>query len=39
MRGPRRSKVNEGTLVEGKDERVIFEKLGVPWREPWERVC
>ena len=39
MRGPRRSKVNEGTLVEGRDERVIFEKLGVPWREPWERVC
>lgn len=39
MRGPGRSKVNEGTLVEGRDERVIFEKLGVPWREPWERVC
>ncbi|KAM3071395.1 hypothetical protein ACMFMG_008990 [Clarireedia jacksonii] len=32
-----RKKVTEGTLVEGRSERGIFEKLGVPWREPWER--
>lgn len=28
-----------GQLVEGRDERRIFEVLGVPWREPGERVC
>ncbi|KAF7951571.1 hypothetical protein EAE96_006875 [Botrytis aclada] len=33
-----RKKVTDGTLVEGRDERAIFEALGVPWREPWERV-
>lgn len=33
-----RKKVTEGTLVEGRDGRRIFEVLGVPWREPWERV-
>lgn len=33
-----RNKVTDGTLVEGRDERAIFEALGVPWREPWERV-
>ncbi|KAI9644722.1 hypothetical protein NHQ30_006748 [Ciborinia camelliae] len=33
-----RKKVTEGTLVEGRDERRIFEILGVPWREPRERV-
>ncbi|QSZ28679.1 hypothetical protein DSL72_003179 [Monilinia vaccinii-corymbosi] len=33
-----RKKVTEGTLVDGRDERRIFEVLGVPWREPEERV-
>jgi DNA polymerase IV len=33
-----RKKVTEGSLVEGREERRIFERLGVPWREPWERV-
>ncbi|KAJ8061037.1 hypothetical protein OCU04_010114 [Sclerotinia nivalis] len=33
-----RKKVTDGTLVEGRDEKRIFEVLGVPWREPWERV-
>ncbi|KAL9094292.1 MAG: hypothetical protein Q9165_003432 [Trypethelium subeluteriae] len=39
MRGPGRVKVTDGTLVEGRDERRIFEVLGVPWREPEERIC
>ncbi|KAJ4392544.1 hypothetical protein N0V91_011375 [Didymella pomorum] len=38
-RGKRGEKLNEGTLVEGKSERRIFEVLGVPWREPHERIC
>ncbi|TEY74208.1 hypothetical protein BOTCAL_0075g00100 [Botryotinia calthae] len=33
-----RKKVTDGTLVEGRDERAIFEALEVPWREPWERI-
>ncbi|KAF7546623.1 hypothetical protein G7Z17_g8302 [Cylindrodendrum hubeiense] len=39
MRGPQRAKVTEGELVEGRDERKIFEILGVKWREPHERWC
>ncbi|KAL8390672.1 hypothetical protein RB595_009651 [Gaeumannomyces hyphopodioides] len=39
MRGPNRSKVTAGELVEGRDERRIFEILGVKWREPHERWC
>jgi len=39
MRGPGRTKVTEGELVEGRDERRIFEILGVKWREPSERWC
>ncbi|KAL0466588.1 DNA polymerase [Neurospora intermedia] len=39
MRGRRRVKVTEGELVEGGDERRIFETLGVKWREPEERWC
>ena len=39
MRGPQRARLTQGTLVEGRDERKIFEALGVPWREPWERIC
>ncbi|KAH7080219.1 hypothetical protein BKA63DRAFT_238377 [Paraphoma chrysanthemicola] len=38
-RGKRGEKLNEGVLVEGRRERVIFELLGVPWREPHERIC
>lgn len=32
-------KLNEGVLVEGRSEKRIFEVLGVPWREPHERIC
>lgn len=39
MRGPGRQKLSEGELVEGRDERRIFEVLGVRWREPHERWC
>ncbi|KAK3389090.1 hypothetical protein B0T20DRAFT_425345 [Sordaria brevicollis] len=39
IRGRDRSKVTEGELVEGRDERRIFEILGVKWREPEERWC
>ncbi|KAH6615311.1 hypothetical protein C7974DRAFT_344345 [Boeremia exigua] len=38
-RGRRGEKLNEGTLVEGRSERKIYEALGVPWREPHERIC
>lgn len=33
LRGKGREKITEGTLVEGRSERRIFEVLGVPWRE------
>ena len=39
IRGPNRSRVTQGTLVEGKDERKIFDLLGVPWRPPHHREC
>ena len=39
MRGPNRSRMTQGTLVEGKDERKIFDILGVPWRPPHHRIC
>jgi DNA polymerase IV len=39
LRGPARIKVTEGEAVESRDERRIFEILGVKWREPWERWC
>jgi DNA polymerase IV len=39
MLGPQRVKVTEGELVEGRDERKIFDILGVKWREPQERWC
>ncbi|KAK5076437.1 hypothetical protein LTR64_006083 [Lithohypha guttulata] len=39
LRGPGRVKQTEGELVEGRDEKKIFEILGVPWREPEERRC
>jgi DNA polymerase IV len=38
-RGMRGEKFNEDVLVEGRSERRIFEVLGVPWREPEERIC
>lgn len=34
IRGPNRQRVTQGTLVESRDERKIFEVLGVPWRPP-----
>ncbi|PHH72478.1 hypothetical protein CDD82_5967 [Ophiocordyceps australis] len=37
--GPGRHEASEGQLVEGGDERRIFEVLGVAWREPHERWC
>lgn len=39
IRGSGRIKLTEGTLVEGRSERRIFEVLGVPWREAGERNC
>ncbi|KAL6869308.1 hypothetical protein ACO1O0_000632 [Amphichorda felina] len=39
LRGPNRAKRTEGELVEGRDEKRIFEILGVQWREPHERWC
>ena len=38
LRGKSRVKLSEGTLVEGKDEKKIFEILGVPWRPPEHRI-
>lgn len=40
LRGPYgRQKITTGELVEGRDERRIFDILGVKWREPEERWC
>jgi DNA polymerase IV len=39
IRGKGRQKLSEGILVEGKDEKKIFEALGVPWRPPEHRIC
>ncbi|RAH60983.1 DNA polymerase Pol4 [Aspergillus piperis CBS 112811] len=39
LRGPQREKINEGRLLEGHDERRIFDILGVPWRPPEHRIC
>ncbi|RDL41912.1 uncharacterized protein BP5553_01891 [Venustampulla echinocandica] len=38
LRGPGRVKITDGSLVEGRDERKIFEVLGVPWRPPEQRI-
>ncbi|KAL5116563.1 hypothetical protein ACEQ8H_005559 [Pleosporales sp. CAS-2024a] len=38
-RDGRGTNLNEGELVEGRSEKKIFELLGVPWREPHERLC
>lgn len=40
LRGPYgRPKITTGELIEGRDEKRIFEILGVKWREPAERWC
>ncbi|QDS74610.1 hypothetical protein FKW77_008604 [Venturia effusa] len=39
LRGKQRQKVTEGELIEGKDEKRIFEILGVPYRPPEHRIC
>lgn len=39
IRGKNRERLTEGTLVEGKSEKKIFEILGVPWRPPHHRIC
>lgn len=39
MRGKDREKMSEGTLLESKDEKRIFEILGVPYRPPEHRIC
>jgi DNA polymerase IV len=39
MRGPGRMKLSEGMLVEGADEKRIFEILQVPYRPPEQRIC
>ncbi|KAJ4296063.1 hypothetical protein N0V88_004765 [Collariella sp. IMI 366227] len=39
MRGNNMIKVTEGELLEGRDEKRIFQLLGVKWREPAERWC
>lgn len=38
-RGPGGTRTAEGTLVEARSERRIFEVLGVPWRTPEQRIC
>ncbi|KAI1377805.1 Nucleotidyltransferase [Hypoxylon crocopeplum] len=39
VRRGRAMRINDGTLIEAKDEKRIFEVLGVLWREPEERCC
>lgn len=39
LRREQRKKLNPGRLLEGRDERRIFELLGVPWRPPEHRIC
>ncbi|KAL3460717.1 hypothetical protein BJX64DRAFT_177238 [Aspergillus heterothallicus] len=39
LRLPQRTKINPGRLMESRDERRIFELLGVPWRPPEHRIC
>ena len=39
IRGRNRERITQGSLVEGKDEKKIFELLGVPWRPPQHRIC
>lgn len=39
LRGEKRVKLARRRLVEGRDEKRIFEILGVPWRPPEHRIC
>ncbi|KAI9786511.1 MAG: hypothetical protein M1835_003053 [Candelina submexicana] len=39
MRGQKRERITQGTLIEGHSEKKIFELLGVPWRPPEHRIC
>lgn len=39
IRGRNRERITQGSLVEGKDEKKIFELLGVPLRPPQDRIC
>ncbi|KAL8931878.1 MAG: hypothetical protein Q9211_006673, partial [Gyalolechia sp. 1 TL-2023] len=39
IRGRNRERITQGSLVEGRSERRIFEILGVPWRPPGHRIC
>ncbi|KAI1383250.1 uncharacterized protein F4822DRAFT_70185 [Hypoxylon trugodes] len=39
VRGKGNKRLNEGTLLEARDEKKIFAILGVRWREPHERWC
>jgi DNA polymerase IV len=39
MRGSNQVKISRGSLVEGRDEKRIFEILQVPWRPPEHRIC
>ena len=39
MRGRNRERITQGDLIEGRDEKKIFELLGVPWRPPHHRIC
>ena len=39
IRGLKKERITQGTLVEGKSEKEIFRVLGVPWRPPEHRIC
>ena len=39
IRGNNRERITQGTLVEGKSEKKIFDILGVPYRPPEHRIC
>ncbi|KAI4120904.1 MAG: hypothetical protein LQ338_006691 [Usnochroma carphineum] len=39
MRGRGRERITQGTLVEARNERRIFDILEVPWRPPNHRIC
>ncbi|KAK2775345.1 hypothetical protein FQN52_004029 [Onygenales sp. PD_12] len=39
LRRENRVKLNSGHLLESRDEKRIFEILGVPWRPPHHRIC
>ena len=39
MRGEKRERITQGTLLEGRSEERIFQILGVPWRPPEHRIC